>query len=590
MPRLLAVRSWCSGLLLRVLVLLLLGLAPALATERRVALVIGNGAYAHATPLSNPGNDARLLATTLERMGFDLGPGPLFDLDQQGLRAALRVFRARAQGAAVAAIYYSGHGMELAGQNYLIPVDAELAHEKDAPFEAVPLETVVAAVEGASRLGLVMLDACRNNPFGKSKSSGGDGFKNWERDGAASQMAVSYAARAGSTAANGSGQTSPYAEALAQYLPTRGRDFVRVFGSVAEAVRSSTRGRQQPWLYFNPGPEEIALIPEEAAPPASGLQDREAWDLAQKLDTAAAYQAYLKTQCPSGTYCDFAAAALEKTQAASVVALPPAALEQSAQPAVPPPVSVPEQVEAGLGLGRADWRTAQQGLTALGFDPGGQDGVPGRRTREALAAWQRSTGHEASGHLTAEQREVLTHAAQTAVAALPAPVRLPERAPVTECDRLVEPQGVAERMPVHGLSWRAPSGAVPACRAAVERWPDEPRFALLYGVALYAESKPFKAIPWIRKAAEAGDTRGMTILGYMYNLGEGVMPDEAEAVRWYKKAAEAGNVQGISNLGNMYQLGRGGLAQDDAEAARWYLKAAALGHKLAEQRLNYLRK
>lgn len=139
--------------------------SSAQAPGRRVALVIGNGGYSGVPRLANPPRDAALIERTLRRAGFQT-VATRTDLGRAGFEQALREFTRQAEGAEVALIYYAGHGMEMNGRNWLIPTDAVLADERDLSFEAVDLERVLAAVEGARGLRVVLLDACRDNPFG----------------------------------------------------------------------------------------------------------------------------------------------------------------------------------------------------------------------------------------------------------------------------------------------------------------------------------------------------------------------------------------------------------------------------------------
>lgn len=137
--------------------------ASAAAAGGRIALVIGNSGYANAPDLENPANDASDLGDVFERLGFEVDRRT--DLSQIELLGALKEFQRRTLGADVAIIYYAGHGIEIDRQNYLIPVDATLKTDRDIAFEAVTLETALLAVEGAGKLSLVIVDACRNNPF-----------------------------------------------------------------------------------------------------------------------------------------------------------------------------------------------------------------------------------------------------------------------------------------------------------------------------------------------------------------------------------------------------------------------------------------
>jgi hypothetical protein len=258
--------------------LVLAGLQPALA-ERRVALVVGNSAYLHTPELPNPRNDAEAIARLLGASKFD---EVLLrtDLDHRGMYEAVRQFEPSARAADVALVYYAGHGLEVGGQNYLMPVDARLARDSDLDKEAVTLAALLSAAGGARKLKLVILDACRNNPVsermvlraGKSRSvqrglarieSKGDGLASVETRG---EVLVAYAAKAGTVALDGRGRHSPYATALLKHLATPGLDVLRVFGRVKDAVLRATDDAQEPWIYGSPGGDSIALVPALARP------------------------------------------------------------------------------------------------------------------------------------------------------------------------------------------------------------------------------------------------------------------------------------------------------------------------------------
>src|SRR5262249_10498979 len=152
---------------------ILLGLSSLLMAEpafadKRVALVIGNSAYRSVTPLDNPRNDARLMATTLQGLGFQLvGNGPQIDLDKSSFDAALSNFGNAVLGADVALFYYAGHGVQVSGKNFLVPVSANPTKEADVYLQMVDTTVVMSQMEGAgTKLNIVLLDACRNNPFG----------------------------------------------------------------------------------------------------------------------------------------------------------------------------------------------------------------------------------------------------------------------------------------------------------------------------------------------------------------------------------------------------------------------------------------
>jgi tetratricopeptide (TPR) repeat protein len=229
--------------------------APALPPgPRKVALIIGNGAYKNVQQLENPPRDARLIASTFRELGFatvTLAP----DLSRDKFFAALHEFGAEAEKSDWAVIYYAGHGMEVGGVNYLIPTDAKLAADRDAETQAVALEQVIAAVSGARKLRLVLLDACRDNPFEKTMQHTialklvSKGFSNIEPE---AGFMVVYAAKHGETALDGEGQDSPFATMLARDIKEPEVEVRKLFDIVRDDVWNATRHRQQPFIYGSP--------------------------------------------------------------------------------------------------------------------------------------------------------------------------------------------------------------------------------------------------------------------------------------------------------------------------------------------------
>jgi uncharacterized caspase-like protein len=219
---------------------------------KRVALVIGNSDYSNIGRLDNPKNDARLIAGALKEVGFELvGDGPQLDLDKAGLDRAVREFGTRLQGADVGLFYYAGHAVEVRGQNYLAPVTANPAREADVDFELLDAKLVVQQMEAAgTRLNLVMLDACRNNPLG------GRGFR--ATGGGLAQMQapegtlISFATQPGNVALDGFGGNSPYTKALAETVRARGLDLFDTLNQVGLKVKRATGGAQQPWYSSSP--------------------------------------------------------------------------------------------------------------------------------------------------------------------------------------------------------------------------------------------------------------------------------------------------------------------------------------------------
>jgi len=235
----------------------------ALPAPSRVALVIGNGGYRNVPALPNPAKDANAVAKALEGVGFKIVQ-LADDMPRDGFLQALRAFSQEAAKAEWAVVYYAGHGMELGGVNYLIPVDAKLTTDGAAATEAVSLELVIAAVSGAKTLRLVMLDACRDNPFAaKMQRSLGlrlvnKGLSDIEPD---AGIMVVYATKHGETALDGNGDHSPFATAVISDIPKPGIEVRRLFDVVRDDVMAATNRRQQPFSYGSlPGSQEFYFV------------------------------------------------------------------------------------------------------------------------------------------------------------------------------------------------------------------------------------------------------------------------------------------------------------------------------------------
>jgi tetratricopeptide (TPR) repeat protein len=238
--------------------------APAATDKiRKIALIIGNGAYKNVQELGNPPRDAKLIAAALKDVGFQTVTLSN-DLTRDKFFEALRGFASDAEKADWAVVYYAGHGFEIGGVNYLVPVDAKLAADKDAETEAVALEQVIAAVGGARKLRLVMLDACRDNPFAPTMQRTMElklvdkGFSNIEP---AAGFMVVYAAKHGETALDGDGVDSPFATAVARDIKEPHVEVRKLFDLVRDDVWSASKHQQQPFTYGSPpGREDFYFV------------------------------------------------------------------------------------------------------------------------------------------------------------------------------------------------------------------------------------------------------------------------------------------------------------------------------------------
>jgi uncharacterized caspase-like protein len=293
---------------------------PALA-GKRVALVLANANYQNAGQLTNPVNDGALMADTFRNAGFDV-VDVRFNLSSQETRRTLREFSDRSQDADIAIVYYAGHGLEVDGQNYLIPVDARLERDTDVFDEAFSLDRVMVAVEPARQLRLIILDACRDNPFAKSMKrtvatrAVGLGLAKIEPSGP--NTLIAYSARAGSTAQDGAGRNSPFTIALAKHLTTPGLDVRKAFGFVRDDVLKATANRQEPFVYGSLGGDDLALVPgaPKVVPQVQSIPNPQAemrhdYELALQVGNKAAFEAFL-AQHPDGFYASLAKLQLDK--------------------------------------------------------------------------------------------------------------------------------------------------------------------------------------------------------------------------------------------------------------------------------------
>jgi hypothetical protein len=246
-------------------------LADSAFADSRVALVIGNSAYAGVSALSNPKNDAALVAATLGGEGFKVTL--VQDANRIAMLKALRGFSDEADQADWALVYYAGHGIEVGGVNYLLPIDVELREDRDAQDEAISLNRVLDAVASAHKLRLVILDACRNNPFAATMKRSIYTRAVVDRGLAPADppagILVVYAAEAGQVAEDGASGHSPFTAALAHVLQEPGLEVRRLFDAVTADVVEATGGHQRPYQYgSNPSREAFYFAPPVSAPPS----------------------------------------------------------------------------------------------------------------------------------------------------------------------------------------------------------------------------------------------------------------------------------------------------------------------------------
>ena len=348
--------------------ILVLAVAFPASAAQRVALVIGNSDYELISPLANPENDAALMAETLREVGFEVIEAK--NADRRGMARAIRDFGKRLRGAgsdAVGLFYYAGHGVQAGGANYLIPLGAQVETEADLEIEAVSAGWVLGQMEYAGNgLNMVILDACRNNPFKGSFRSGGRGLARIETSASLRGTLIAYAAAPGEVARDGRGANSPYTAALAKAMGEPGLDLEDVFKRVRSSVESATGGAQVPWeesslgegdFYFVP-PKATAMPATEPTPgapaPTPGFDARAVelafWNSIEKSIKTETFEAYL-AQYPNGTF-----AALARLRIVDLKEMETAALTPPSQPAEEPAFAVGEMDETYYAMKRSNVR------------------------------------------------------------------------------------------------------------------------------------------------------------------------------------------------------------------------------------------
>ncbi len=535
-------------------ILLLLSAGTAAAQESggaRVALVIGNSNYQAVGLLPNPASDATAIGEALERLGFDVTIG--LDLDYAGIRRALQDFELEVATAEMAVVFYAGHGIEIDGVNYLIPIDAQLKRDTHVLDETVPLDRVITAIEQAGALRLIILDACRDNPFaaqmemtGATRSIG-RGLARVEPGGS---TMIAYAAREGTTADDGDGEHSPFTIALLQHLETPGLEISFVFRRVRDDVMEATGGAQEPIVYASLGREEIYFIAAGAPPvpvqPQLAVANEPgniaaAYQAALAIDTIEAWETFLRYYA-TGLYADLARAALNKLREERPQGADLAMLAPPAAPVIAPP---PDADPAAAAVAECDRYAAYE------YDLDRPEGVAPvsdaalrRNTRAALDACR------LAADLNPDDRRMHYQFARVAAEA-------GRNDDAHQAALRAAELGSAQAMTMVGLNYQL-------------------------GVAVTQSYE--RAAEWYLRAAEAGNSDGMLQLGYLHDQGLGVAFDLDESGRWFGRAAEAGNAAAIGAIAFRFDQGRG-VDPDPVEARYWYERAALRGDVLSMQAL-----
>ena len=477
--------------LVAILAFVVLAVPTVVLADGRVALVLGNSTYAHIGRLPNTQNDAADISAALRRLGFEVTTE--LDANRVEMTNALRTFTRRSAGANVSLVFYAGHGIEMDGVNYLVPVDARLERDVDVRFETVTLDDLLVSTVGAS-LRLVILDACRNNPLARSmqrtaasRSVSGGSFGDLNEDLLGDETLVAYAAAAGTTAADGRGRNSPYTAALLSHLETP-LEILTLFRRVRAQVLASTNGAQRPHEYQS-------LVREHYLTRTLGTGVSVTVSAAAATDPA-----------PDPPRADPPETDITEL---NIVSLRELAEEGDAEAQT----EFGERYEHGRGVGRdyevaVSWfrRAAEQGhapaQAALGYMYSAGLGVG--QDHEVAAAWSRRAAEQGN-------------------------IRAQHNLGVYYFDGL----GVGQDYEAAAAWYRraAEQGDAGA----------QHNLGLMYLDGQGVSRDDETAIAWIRPAAEQGEPYAQASLGYMYETGRGVARDEDTAVRWYRRAADQGH-------------------------------------------------
>jgi TPR repeat protein len=550
-----------------VLVALATMLIPlAAAADKRVALVIGNSAYRFTPELSNPKNDAADMTRALRSAGVEVIEGN--DLDKQAMERKVRDFAAALVGADVGIFFYAGHGLQVNGNNYLVPVDAELSTAAALEFEMVRLDLVQRLMEDETKTNIIFLDACRNNPLsrnlaralGTRSGSVGKGLAAAE---SGVGTLISFSTQPGNVALDGTGRNSPYSGSLVKLISTPGEDILSVLTSVRNEVLAATADRQVPWenhalrarFYFMAPAISAVAAPVTPAVTGNGSA-ASAWSHVQASSSVAMLEAFRKEFGGQSAFYDQLAAERIATVKATQAKLAMLAAE--------------EKVRAD-----AAGRTAAASATLDGADGRAKLSV---KIAQFYPKWSRVVGLGSRGG--ALITEIFKNGAGERAGLKVGDVVLVFDGMEVKAARDLA-QMVAGKSPGASVKlerWRGLEDVIPNLRRQAEAGEADSAtlMASLSQLGIGVAKDDAAAARWFQKAAHAGDVDAMDSFGDMLASGTGVTKDDLEAVTWYRKASEGGNTGAMESLGEMFKDGRG-VQKDEAEAAKWYRKAAEGG-------------
>ena len=390
--------------------------------DKRVAFVVGNGAYKNVAQLPNPPVDAKAMAAVLRNVGFDVVEG--VNLTRDKMTERLLEFGKKAQGADVAVFFYAGHGIAISGTNYLLPIDADIKSEMDVKLgAAINIDLTLDQTMGDAKVKLVFLDACRDNPFAAKIKSNNATRSVSVQSGLAEMKSgegtlIAFATGPGQTALDGQeGANSPFTRALINHITTPGVEIQQAMTEVRAEVNEETNKGQLPWghtnligaVYLNPAPPPAAAAaggPAAAPAVASAATgtdvELEFWRSVKESNKPEELNAYL-TNYPNGQFKSLALDRLASIENG------PSTTTRNLTTGVDPAVFNEEgtQVtEDQIGLEKGQRRDVQRRLNGLGFDTK-VTGKFDEDTRAVISRWQAARGYPKTGFLTKLEHKAL---------------------------------------------------------------------------------------------------------------------------------------------------------------------------------------
>ena len=503
--------------------------------ERRVALVIGNSEYRDIPTLKNPDKDAQDVAGTFRLAGFDVFVAK--DLTKLQFEEQFRNYLAAADGADLAVVYYSGHGVQIGGENFLIPVDASLTEAADMEVQAIKLDDVLQQLSAKSKIQVIILDACRNNPFPRKNYwlrdqlivSGGRGLA--QVKGSLNTL-IAFATEPGAVAYDGAGDLSPFSSAFSRRALTADQEIRSVLAAVRRDVVQATGGKQVPW-------ENSSLIDDVI--------------LMHGADHPALPPVPAQATAEGAIYIGAAAEAIESRDVKIPVGVGP----------VPLKLDFPTK-DPAVSLDLADYPAT--GMLSLPDRPLSPDSSV-RADQVGQLRYEPQIGAAAPVQIGFQIRA--GNASRRATMKL--------SPSVDPCD-----QAAGEPLDLQGVvPGRLPNeigaDAVAACEASVKAYPDVARFRYELGRALLAAGKVDDATKAIQQAADKGHVRALFELGHIASSGFGGAVDPAKANGFYATAADKGDPNGMAAWGRALFNGAG-TQRDTRKGLDLLLKAAAMGH------------